>query len=184
MNSVKLEEHNEHSFKAAGFDKAFLAIGSCESHGAHLPFGCDTYVGYDLALEVARRRDKTVVGPPLWYGMSQHYSHKPICLSLSNDTLTRVVRDLLHSLVRWGLRKILVINGHDGNISPIPLPGGINSMISGIGVFYPDGTPTQRIGIVPDLEVLPTVEGIRAGRDEVLEAAVSHALGREFRLRR
>jgi C-terminal processing protease CtpA/Prc len=72
--------------------------------------------------------------------------------------------------------------GADGNISPIPLPGGINSMISGIGVFYPDRTPTQRIGIVPDLEVRPTIEGIRAGRDEVLEAAVSHALGRDFRL--
>jgi len=55
-------------------------------------------------------------------------------------------------------------------------------MISGIGVFYPDRTPTQRVGIIPDLEVRPTIDGIRAGRDEVLEAAVSYALGREFRL--
>jgi C-terminal processing protease CtpA/Prc len=73
--------------------------------------------------------------------------------------------------------------GADGNVSPIPLPGGISSMISGIGVFYPDRTPTQQVGIVPDLEVLPTIQGVREGRDEVLEAAVSHALGREFRIR-
>jgi len=72
--------------------------------------------------------------------------------------------------------------GADGNISAIPLPGGIQSMMSGIGVFYPDGTPTQRVGIVPDLEVRPTIAGVRAGRDEVLEAGVSFALGREFRL--
>lgn len=72
--------------------------------------------------------------------------------------------------------------GADGNVSQVPLPGGIISMISGIGVFYPDGTPTQRIGIIPDLEVRPTIEGIRDGRDEVLESGVSHALGREFRL--
>jgi C-terminal processing protease CtpA/Prc len=72
--------------------------------------------------------------------------------------------------------------GADGNVSPIPLPGGLRSMISGIGVFYPDGTPTQRVGIVPDLEMRPTVEGIRDGRDEVLEAAVSRALGREWRM--
>ncbi len=72
--------------------------------------------------------------------------------------------------------------GADGNISPIPLPGGFNSMISGIGVFYPDGTPTQRVGIVPDLEVHPTRAGIRVGRDEVIETGVSQALGREFRL--
>lgn len=72
--------------------------------------------------------------------------------------------------------------GADGNVSRIPLPGNVESMISGIGVFYPDGTPTQRIGILPDLVVRPTVAGIRAGRDEVLEAGVSHALGRDFRL--
>jgi C-terminal processing protease CtpA/Prc len=67
----------------------------------------------------------------------------------------------------------------DGNISPIPLPGGLRSMISGIGVFYPDKRPTQRIGIVPDVEVRPTVEGIRAGRDEVLEQALLLILGDE-----
>jgi len=72
--------------------------------------------------------------------------------------------------------------GADGNVSRIPLPGNAEGMISGIGVFYPDGRPTQRIGIVPDLVVRPSVAGIRAGRDEVLEAGVSRALGREFRL--
>ncbi len=69
--------------------------------------------------------------------------------------------------------------GADGNVSPVPIPGGINARISGIGVFYPDGKPTQRVGIVPDLVVHPTVEGIRAGKDEVLEAALEAALGRE-----
>lgn len=63
--------------------------------------------------------------------------------------------------------------GADGNASWIPLPGGLRTMISGIGVFYPDKRPTQRIGIVPDIEVKPTIEGIRAGRDEVLEAAIA-----------
>lgn len=72
--------------------------------------------------------------------------------------------------------------GADGNVSPILLPGGPRTMISGIGVFYPDGTPTQRVGIVPDVVVTPTIAGIRAGRDEVLEEGVSRALGRPFRL--
>jgi C-terminal processing protease CtpA/Prc len=67
--------------------------------------------------------------------------------------------------------------GADGNVSPIPLPGGLRSMISGIGVFYPDKKPTQRIGIVADIEVRPTLQGIRSGRDEVLEAALRHILG-------
>jgi C-terminal processing protease CtpA/Prc len=71
--------------------------------------------------------------------------------------------------------------GADGNVSPIVLPGGLRTLISGIGVFYPDRTPTQQVGILPDLVVRPTIAGIRQGRDEVLEAAVSRALGREFR---
>ena len=62
--------------------------------------------------------------------------------------------------------------GADGNVSTIMLPGGLRTMISGIGVYYPDGTETQRIGIVPDIEVLPTIEGIRNGRDELLEKAI------------
>ncbi|QKY10015.1 S41 family peptidase [Janthinobacterium lividum] len=63
--------------------------------------------------------------------------------------------------------------GADGNISPFSLPGGLSTMISGIGVFYPDRRPTQRVGIIPDIEVRPTIAGIRAGRDEVLEAAIA-----------
>ena len=62
--------------------------------------------------------------------------------------------------------------GADGNVSAIVLPGNINTRISGLGVYYPDGRETQRIGIVPDVEVKPTIKGISAGRDEVLEKAV------------
>ena len=49
-------------------------------------------------------------------------------------------------------------------------------MISGIGVFYPDKKPTQRVGIVPDVESRPTIAGIRDGRDEVLEEGIRQIL--------
>ncbi len=62
--------------------------------------------------------------------------------------------------------------GADGNVSTIYLPGGLRTMISGIGIFYPDGSPTQRVGIIPDIEVKPTVKGIMEGRDELLEKAI------------
>ncbi len=67
--------------------------------------------------------------------------------------------------------------GADGNVSNIPLPGALNTLISGIGVFYPDHRPTQRVGIVPDIVAKPTLAGIKAGRDEVLETAIRHILG-------
>lgn len=61
--------------------------------------------------------------------------------------------------------------GADGNVSDIKLPGNISTMISGIGIYYPDGKETQRIGIVPDVEVKPTIDGIKYNKDEVLEKA-------------
>ncbi len=63
--------------------------------------------------------------------------------------------------------------GADGDVSTIYLPGKLETSFSGIGVYYPDGTETQRIGIVPDIEVKPTIESIRAGRDVYMEAALS-----------
>jgi C-terminal processing protease CtpA/Prc len=66
----------------------------------------------------------------------------------------------------------------DGNVSPIALPGGIRTGISGIGVYYPDGRETQQIGIVPNIEVKPTIKGIAAGRDELLEKALEIVNGK------
>ena len=61
--------------------------------------------------------------------------------------------------------------GADGNVSSISLPGGLSTMISGIGIFYPDGSPTQGIGIVPDITLLPTTFGVQTGQDELIEKA-------------
>jgi C-terminal processing protease CtpA/Prc len=62
--------------------------------------------------------------------------------------------------------------GADGNVSAFTLPGGIRTAISGIGVYYPDGKETQRIGIVPDFVIKPTIKGIVERRDELLEKAI------------
>jgi C-terminal processing protease CtpA/Prc len=62
--------------------------------------------------------------------------------------------------------------GADGNVSSLPLPRNIRTLFSGLGVFYPDGTNAQRAGVRIDHYVEPTIEGIRQGRDEVLEKAL------------
>ena len=61
--------------------------------------------------------------------------------------------------------------GADGDIVSVSLPGQITFSISGLGIFTPDGGQTQRIGLQPDIECAPTVEGIREGRDELIEKA-------------
>lgn len=63
-------------------------------------------------------------------------------------------------------------SGADGNVDRLELPGGYRTIITGIGIFYPDGTETQRKGVKIDIEVQPTLQGIVAGKDEVLERAI------------
>ncbi|CAM4438442.1 S41 family peptidase [Flavobacterium terrigena] len=62
--------------------------------------------------------------------------------------------------------------GADGNVSEIYLPGNIFTWISGIGVLTPNGSETQRVGIIPDVKIEPTIKGIREGKDEVLDKAI------------
>jgi len=64
--------------------------------------------------------------------------------------------------------------GADGNVSTLELPGGITTLFTGIGIYYPDGRETQRVGIIPDIEVRPTIQGLIEGRDEVLERALAY----------
>lgn len=64
--------------------------------------------------------------------------------------------------------------GADGNVAIIPLPGGINVTMTSLGVYYPDKSPTQRCGIKIDIEVYPTIDGIRAHKDEVLDRALEY----------
>ncbi|MRX66407.1 C-terminal processing protease CtpA/Prc, contains a PDZ domain [Flavobacterium resistens] len=62
--------------------------------------------------------------------------------------------------------------GADGNVTELDFKG-FHTRYSGIGVYYPDGRETQRIGIVPDIEVKPTIKGIQEGKDEVLDRALA-----------
>jgi C-terminal processing protease CtpA/Prc len=61
--------------------------------------------------------------------------------------------------------------GADGNVFGLDFKE-FHTAFSGIGVYYPDKRETQRIGIIPDIEVKPTIKGIQEGKDEVLDRAI------------
>ena len=65
--------------------------------------------------------------------------------------------------------------GTDGNITNFKLSQDIHAGFTALGVYYPNGDSTERIGIVPDSVVYITAEGTRQGRDEVLEKALQLA---------
>ena len=62
--------------------------------------------------------------------------------------------------------------GADGRVVDFNLPGGITTSMTGLGVYYPDGSNLQRCGVHIDEVINPTIEGIKKGKDEALERAI------------
>jgi C-terminal processing protease CtpA/Prc len=70
--------------------------------------------------------------------------------------------------------------GTNGNVNPFSIPGGYRIWWTGMKVLKHDGSRHHGVGIRPDIEVLRTIAGVRAGRDEVLERGVAIAAGEDL----
>ena len=62
-------------------------------------------------------------------------------------------------------------SGANGDIIKFKIAD-LDTCFTGLGAYYPDGRETQRIGIIPDILVKPTAEGLKNGKDEFLERAL------------
>ena len=96
---------------------AIIPVGSTEQHGPHLPISTDS----DIVTEIASRLSERINGsllPTITYGISNE--HFPFFnLSIKKSTLSRILEDLCESLIKNGISKILIINGHYGNLNSL-----------------------------------------------------------------
>ena len=58
--------------------------------------------------------------------------------------------------------------GADGDVVTFTLPGSVTARMTGLSIFYPDGTQTQRTGLSPDIECVPTIEQLASGKDALM----------------
>ena len=96
---------------------ALLPVGSVEQHGPHLPLDTDAFDAEYLARRVAAACSdpKPFVLPLVAYGVSYHHEEFQGTISISNDTLARLVYEIGISVSRNGIKKLIIINGHGGN---------------------------------------------------------------------
>ncbi|MFA5033424.1 MAG: creatininase family protein [bacterium] len=102
-------------------DMVILPVGSTEQHSLHLPVSTDSFDAYWLSIEVTEKvkSPKPIVLPPINYGVSYHHLAFPGTISISPDTLSAIVYEIGCSLAGYGVKKILIINGHGGNKAAI-----------------------------------------------------------------
>ncbi|MCX7932287.1 MAG: creatininase family protein [Rhodovarius sp.] len=97
-----------------------LPVGSLEQHGPHLPVFTDSRCAHEIALRAAAQaRTRALVLPPIWLGLSEH--HLPFGGTISADyaTFHAMIRSVARSLKALGFARLLIVNGHGGNIDPL-----------------------------------------------------------------
>ena len=92
-------------------EAVIVPIGSCETHGPHLPTGTDTYEAISYSEGIARKAG-VLCTAPIWFGDSPHHLHKPGTVSLQPETVIAVLKDVYRSLIHHGFRQIITFNGH------------------------------------------------------------------------
>ncbi len=93
-----------------------ITCGSCEQHGHHLPLDTDNIIGTELALRIAEKTDLLLM-PPVNYGQVWSAKGFPGTISLTPDTLKRLLREIICSLEAQNTSNIVLMSGHNGNYS-------------------------------------------------------------------
>lgn len=92
-------------------------IAACEQHGPHMPTLTDSILVTGVAESVEKQLPESVLLlPTLWLGASHHHLPLGATLSLNADTHATVLCELLQPLLDEGFTRLLLLNGHGGNI--------------------------------------------------------------------
>lgn len=157
---------------AADADLAALPVGSTEQHGPHAPLGTDALAAEAVARAGVDRYDgEVVVGPTVPVGVAEEHRHFAGTLWVSEDTFRAYLRETVASLASYGWDRVIVVNGHGGNVAPLREACG---RLTRDGVAY--AVPFTWFDAV-DLDDVPALEaGVGMGHGGPLETSLVRAI--------
>ena len=121
MNDWVLSEQNHAFIASKKWDVVVLPFGATEPHNVHMPYGTDIFqveeVGRRACERAYRRGGNVLLLPAMPFGVNTNHLKVPggLALSVTPTTLLKLLTDLVESLSRQGIRKMVLLNGHGGN---------------------------------------------------------------------
>lgn len=114
-----LKETNWKNVRNTEYRVALLPWGATEAHNYHMPYGTDSYLGEEVAIEAARKAwekgTKTIVLPCVPFGVNTGQIDVPFCMNMNPSTQLMVLKDILEVLDFHEIRKLVIVNAHGGN---------------------------------------------------------------------
>lgn len=96
------------------FPVAILPLGATEQHGHHLPLGVDIFLAEGISRKLSEKTGALLL-PSLPFGYSWVWRDIPGTVSLQQKHVEAVIKDVAHSVARYGIKMLVLVNGHDAN---------------------------------------------------------------------
>jgi len=108
-----------HKEMAAAGATVVMPFAAIEQHGPHSPVVVDTCLVTSVCRRAVEGLEGVLLTPTMWAGHSPHHMAYPGTLSLTLETYIALIKDLVRSVAAHGYKKILVVNGHGGNVQTL-----------------------------------------------------------------
>ncbi len=149
---------------------AIIPTGSIEQHLEHLAMEHDIASATAVAVATAEKLyPSVVVATPLSIGISEHHMFAPGTLSAKPGSWLAVLFDAVESLIRHGITKVLILNGHAGNIRPV------QGVIDQWNLYLAREHPGSKVAFQSYWDLIPQDRAL-----SVLESGLYPGHGQEF----
>jgi creatinine amidohydrolase len=119
MQDHLLAKTNWKTIQAKKIDLVVLPWGATEAHNYHLPYGTDVFEAEAIAAHAAQiatqKNASLIVLPAIPFGVNTGQADIKLDINLNPTTQLAIVADILETLNRQGIKKLLILNSHGGN---------------------------------------------------------------------
>jgi creatinine amidohydrolase len=163
---------------AAGKRTVIVPVAAMEQHGPHMAIGTDTFLGYETSRRLAQALGDALVAPAISIGYSVGHLPMPGTVTVSEETLTTIINEVVDSLAHHGFQDIVLLVSHGGNY------GAINAALPELRRKHPgvrihaqtsfDSAMTGRDALYQELGVEAHRMGVHAGQGETSMMLATH----------